>query len=63
MDKLTLAAKFEKLDEVASDGVFMCTHDLDAPYDIRKAAKLADELGLKPGEQLPDWALNQCIFN
>ena len=52
---------FSDIDEVA-DGLFVIGEDDYRPYDVRKSAAIGMELGLKPGEQLPDDVIEACYF-
>lgn len=53
---------YANLDDVASDGVFVMDTEPVRPFDIRKAARFAKELGIKPGEDLPKEYMDQCYF-
>lgn len=53
-------APHDDIDEVAEDGVYFAEGDEDLGIDVRKYARLVRELGLKPGEILPDEYLDQC---
>lgn len=48
------------LDDVAEDGVYFADGDTDLGIDVRKYASYVRELGLKPGEVLPDELIELC---
>lgn len=52
---------FSGIDE-AADGLFLVGEDDYRPYDVRKSARVGKNLGLEPGEQLPDDVVESCYF-
>ena len=50
------------VDDLAEDGVYFVHDDSDRPYDVRLAAKLFEELGLRPGDTLPEEMLRKCYL-
>lgn len=61
MDKAFID-KMAELDDLAPDGVFFCDDGDGMGYDVRKAAEFFKELGLEPGDQLPEEYLEKCRF-
>lgn len=53
---------YVEMDYIADDGIYLCTIGEPLRYDVRKAARLSEELGLQPGDKLPDEYWKECLF-
>ena len=51
-----------EMDYIADDGIYMRTFGEPLRYDVRKAARFFEELGLQPGDKLPDEYWKECLL-